>query len=60
MTTEIKCLACGRERDAYNNPEDMHNYSPASIIIDGQPSGWYSGDDGEICQRCFRDLFYNQ
>jgi hypothetical protein len=27
---------------------DSYDYSPVQVIT-GQPFGWYSGDDGEIC-----------
>lgn len=37
------CDMCGRER----TPQDK-NYSPMQVVT-GQPCGWYSGDDGEIC-----------
>lgn len=41
-----KCLECKRER----TPEDK-DYSPMQAVT-GQPCGWYSGDDGEICGHC--------
>lgn len=37
------CGICGRER----TPADK-DYSPMQAIT-GQPCGWYSADDGEIC-----------
>lgn len=37
------CGICRRER----SPEDV-DYSPIQAIT-GQPCGWYSADDGEIC-----------
>mgnify|MGYP006362320023 FL=1 len=40
---EIKCAECGRERT-----ESDRDYSPMQVMF-GQPIGWYSGDDGEIC-----------
>jgi len=39
-----KCGVCGRERTL----EDAYDYSPLQVIT-GQPIGWYSADDGEIC-----------
>ena len=42
-TKATTCIICHRERTA----EDK-NYSPMQVIT-GQPCGWYSGDDGEIC-----------
>lgn len=37
------CNMCQRAR----TPEDK-DYSPVQVLM-GEPSGWYSGDDGEIC-----------
>jgi hypothetical protein len=37
------CVVCGRHR----TPADRE-YSPLQVMT-GQPLGWYSGDDGEIC-----------
>jgi len=39
-----KCGVCGRERTI----QDADNYSPLQVIT-GQPLGWYSASDGEIC-----------
>ena len=38
------CIACGRERTV----NDAYDYNPLQVVT-GQPLGWYSGDDGEIC-----------
>lgn len=39
-----KCIICARERTI----EDAYDYNPLQVVT-GQPLGWYSGDDGEIC-----------
>jgi hypothetical protein len=39
-----KCIDCGRERTI----QDAYDYSPLQVVT-GQPLGWYSGPDGEIC-----------
>jgi hypothetical protein len=30
---------------------DSYDYNPLQVIT-GQPLGWYSGDDGEVCPEC--------
>lgn len=50
MTDEMKVPVCGmckRERTV----EDAYDYNPLQVIT-GQPLGWYSGDDGEMCPEC--------
>lgn len=39
-----RCSICGRERTI----ADAYDYNPLQVIT-GQPLGWYSGDDGEVC-----------
>lgn len=54
MTSEIPtCVMCGRERMILDgqHPMDAYDYSALQIVT-GQPLGWYSGDDGEICPEC--------
>lgn len=41
------CSLCRRERTLH----DAYDYNPLQVIT-GQPLGWYSGDDGEICPEC--------
>lgn len=41
------CGLCRRERTLH----DAYDYNPLQAIT-GQPLGWYSGDDGEICPQC--------
>lgn len=45
-----RCVICKRERTAGGpgHPMDAYDYSAVQVIT-GQPVGWYSGDDGEIC-----------
>ncbi len=41
-----KCNLCGRERTA----EGMDAYDYSAIqVLSGQPLGWYTGEDGEVC-----------
>lgn len=42
-----ECGMCGRHRTV----RDAYDYNPLQVIT-GQPLGWYSGDDGEICPEC--------
>ena len=48
--TEIKCAECARVRAVTDE-----DYSPLQVVT-GQPLGWYSGDDGEICGYCMSAL----
>lgn len=41
------CIRCGRERTL----QDAYDYNPLQVVT-GQPLGWYSGDDGELCADC--------
>lgn len=44
------CLECRRERT-----DGEKDYHPMQALS-GQPCGWYSGDDGEICGPCMDNL----
>lgn len=44
-----KCSLCRRERRL--DGMDAYDYSPMQMLT-GQPLGWYSGDDGEVCPEC--------
>lgn len=46
-STAPKCSSCGRPRTV----RDAYDYNPLQVIT-GQPLGWYSGDDGEMCPEC--------
>ena len=46
-----KCSLCGRRRYDGSDGMDNYDYSPMQVIS-GQPFGWYSGDDGEVCPGC--------
>lgn len=46
-----KCGDCGRERTM----TDVNDYNPLQAIM-GQPLGWYSADDGELCPECMTRL----
>lgn len=51
------CSACQRKR-TLGNPEhhmDAYDYSPMQLMT-GQPLGWYSGDDGEMCPECMTNM----
>lgn len=51
MSTETPtCGMCGRQRTAGDpaHPMDAYDYNAVQVIT-GQPLGWYSGDDGEVC-----------
>lgn len=55
---EIKpqvCSLCKRERTVY----DAYDYSPLQVVT-GQPVGWYSGDDGEVCPQCMAKTLNGQ
>lgn len=54
-TSAPKCSMCGRERTV----DDVNNYNPMQVIL-GQPLGWYSGDDGEVCPEDMTALIANQ
>lgn len=51
------CGACRRERTIHGM--DAYDYSPLQMIT-GQPLGWYSGDDGEMCPECMTDTLRRQ
>jgi hypothetical protein len=44
------CDMCGRQRTVGTpeHPMDSYDYN-ASQVVTGQPLGWYSAPDGEIC-----------
>lgn len=44
------CDDCGKTRT------DEPDYSPMQLLL-GQPVGWYSGDDGELCPADMQKLF---
>lgn len=48
------CIPCGRDR----TPADA-DYNPVQVVT-GQPLGWYSGDDGEICPECMTKTIRGQ
>lgn len=50
-----KCDLCQRERTI----RDAYDYNPLQVLS-GQPLGWYSGDDGEICPECMTRIMQNQ
>lgn len=50
------CSLCRRQRFSPNETgepvlQDGVDYSPVQVMT-GQPVGWYSGDDGEVCPPC--------
>jgi hypothetical protein len=47
------CGSCRRERTLADDkhPMDAYDYSPLQVFT-GQPFGWYSGNDGEVCPEC--------
>jgi len=50
--TEVPtCGICKRERTL----QDAYDYNPVQAVM-GQPLGWYSADDGEICPECMTTL----
>lgn len=49
------CSLCRRERTVF----DAYDYSPLQVIT-GQPVGWYSGDDGEVCPECMAKTLNGQ
>lgn len=49
------CGNCGRERTI----ADAYDYNPLQAVT-GQPLGWYSGDDGEVCPKCMTELLRGQ
>lgn len=53
MSTPPTCGACQRERTLGDpeHPMDAYNYTPMQVLT-GQPFGWYSGDDGQVCPEC--------
>lgn len=55
------CALCGRTRgaDLVAYPMDAYDYSAVQAIM-GQPLGWYSGDDGEICPEEITEMLRRQ
>lgn len=49
------CSLCHRARTLGDplHPMDSYDYTPMQAMT-GQPFGWYSGDDGEVCPECMR------
>lgn len=56
-TTIPKCIICGRERTVMGM--DAYDYSPMQVIT-GQPVGWYTGDDGQMCPEDMTKILENQ
>jgi hypothetical protein len=55
-----KCIICQRERQiGPEHPMDSYDYNPMQVVM-GQPLGWYSGDDGEICPEDITKMLRNQ
>ena len=52
-----KCVMCGRYRGIEGM--DAYDYNPVQVIT-GQPLGWYSGDDGEMCPECMTETIRGQ
>ncbi|MDV6299973.1 hypothetical protein R3P82_12720 [Dietzia maris] len=48
------CGQCARDR----TDADI-DYSPMQAVM-GQPCGWYSGDDGELCGHCMDEILARQ
>lgn len=57
MPNVPKCQMCDRPRSVADaaHPMDAYDYSPLQAVT-GQPFGWYSGSDGEMCPECFTDV----
>lgn len=49
------CSLCRRQRTV----SDAYDYNPLQVIT-GQPVGWYSGDDGEVCPQCMAKTLNGQ
>ena len=54
-----KCSLCQRRRYDGSDGMDNYDYSPMQVIS-GQPLGWYSGDDGEVCPSCMNKTIRGQ
>lgn len=55
------CQLCKRERTIGDqaHPMDSYNYHPRQAMT-GQPFGWYSGSDGELCPECMTEAMGRQ
>lgn len=55
------CEMCSRKRSIADSehPMDAYDYSALQVVT-GQPLGWYSGDDGEICPECMTGMLGRQ
>lgn len=61
ITPKKTCSKCHRER-TLGDPShlmDAYDYSPMQVAT-GQPLGWYSHDDGEICPECMTSTLRDQ
>jgi hypothetical protein len=58
---EQVCSVCKRTRilGDPNHPMDSYDYNPMQVMT-GQPLGWYSGDDGEICPEDMTQMMRGQ
>ncbi len=50
MADDVTCEMCGKTRT------DEPDYHPMQVLT-GQPFGWYSGNDGELCPDDFTRLY---
>lgn len=55
------CDMCSRERTLADpeHPMDAYGYTPMQVVT-GQPLGWYSGDDGQMCPECMTKTIRGQ
>jgi len=52
-----QCGSCQRRRTFRDeaHPMDAYDYNPMQVLT-GQPLGWYSGDDGQVCPECMTKM----
>ena len=49
MSDELPKATCG---DCGKRRTGEKDYHPVQVVL-GQPLGWYSNSDGEMCTECF-------
>lgn len=56
-----ECSVCKRRRTLGDSehPMDAYDYTPMQVIS-GQPLGWYSGPDGQVCPEDMTKMMENQ
>ncbi len=57
QSNKPQCATCHRERTLEGM--DVYDYSPIQVVT-GNPVGWYSDGDTELCPECMTKMLSRQ